>query len=184
MPNVAANVTVGKPKVTGGIFVAPTGTALPTNATTALNAAYTTLGYSGKDGLTNKIENSTTDIVAWGGDTVLTVTTSRKETFEYVLIEALNEAVLIEVFGAANVTNTAGAIAVKHNGVELPIKQYVFEMLMTGSKIKRISIPLGKVVGVEDVVYADGAEVAYKVTLATFPDSAGNTAYEFIAAAA
>ena len=183
MPNVAANVTVGKPKVTGGIFVAPTGTALPTNASTALNAAYVSLGYVGDAGLVNAIDTQTADIIAWGGDTVLTVKTSRSETFQYTLVEALNESVLAEVFGSANVTSTAGVIAVKHNGVELPNKQYVFEMLMTGGKIKRISVPLGKVTAVDNVTYVDGEPVAYAVTLTTFPDASGNTAYEWISAA-
>ena len=77
MPNLATNVTVGKPKASGGVYSAPTGTALPTDATTALNAAFTSLGYCSDDGLTNSIELENAEIKAWGGDTVLTVRTSR-----------------------------------------------------------------------------------------------------------
>ena len=39
MANSINNVVVGKPLVTGGISVAPLGTVLPTDATTALDAS-------------------------------------------------------------------------------------------------------------------------------------------------
>lgn len=44
MPNTA-NVTTGKPKVAGAVYRAPSGTALPTDASTALAAAYLDMGY-------------------------------------------------------------------------------------------------------------------------------------------
>ena len=52
-PNNAQNVSVAKPKVGGAIFVAPLGTDLPTDATTALDAAFQNVGYISEDGLTN-----------------------------------------------------------------------------------------------------------------------------------
>lgn len=52
-PNNAQNVSVAKPKVGGAVFVAPVGTDLPTDATTALNAAYQNVGYISEDGVVN-----------------------------------------------------------------------------------------------------------------------------------
>ena len=43
--NNASNVTAAKPKIGGAIYMAPTGTELPTDAETALNAAFVNLGF-------------------------------------------------------------------------------------------------------------------------------------------
>ena len=61
-----------KPKTTGAIWVAPVGSTLPTDATTALDAAFKCLGYASEDGVTNANSPDTDTVKAWGGDTVLT----------------------------------------------------------------------------------------------------------------
>ena len=40
MANTATNVTTGKPKITGGVWVAPRTATLPTDAVSALSADY------------------------------------------------------------------------------------------------------------------------------------------------
>ena len=65
----SANVNAGKPAATGAIFVAPLGTTLPTDATTAKNGAFVELGYVSEDGVTNSNSTNSADIKAWGGDT-------------------------------------------------------------------------------------------------------------------
>lgn len=180
MANSSANVSVGKPTAAGGIFSGPTTATLPVNATTALPADFVGLGYVSDEGLTNGIEVDSTNITAWGGDTVLTVTTSRTETFAWTFIET-NELVLKEVYGQANVTKTGTALTVIHNSKALPRRAYVFEILLTGNKVKRIVVPAGQITEVGEVVYVDGEPIGYPVTLTTYPDTAGNTVYEYIA---
>ena len=53
MANVVANVTTGKPKVSGAIYRAALGTTLPTDATTALGDGFACLGYVSEDGFVN-----------------------------------------------------------------------------------------------------------------------------------
>lgn len=176
-----SNVTAAKPKVGGGIYSAPLGTALPTDATTALNTAFKNLGYVSEDGVTNSDERSTDDIKAWGGDTVNTVQTEKKDTFKYTLIEALNIDVLKEVYGDSNVSGTlATGITIKSNSKELEAHSIVIETVLTDNALKRIVLPNAKVTEVGEITYGDSDNVGYETTVACYPDSDGNTHYEYI----
>lgn len=144
------NVTTAKPKIDGAIYSAPKGTALPTDAKTALNVAFKPLGYISEDGLKNKNSPKSDSIKAWGGDTVATVQTEKEDTFSYTLIEALNVEVLKEVYGADNVTGTLKTgITVKANSKELIEHPVVIDMTVRDGVFKRIVIPQGKYLKLE-----------------------------------
>ena len=179
--NTSTNVTAGKPKVGGAIFRAPLGTTLPTNATSDLASSFVCLGYVSEDGLTNDNSPESDDIKAWGGETVLTVQSSKDDKFGFTLIEALNADVLKTVYGDANVTGAlATGITVKANTKDLTEYVWAIDMVLRGGALKRIVIPNGKVAEVGTITYADGDAVGYEVTLGTAPDTDGNTHYEYI----
>lgn len=179
--NNALNVSVGKPMAAGGVYAAALPVAPPTNAVDPLPSVFVGLGYCSDDGLTNSVDISTETVTAWGGDAVLTVRTSQSETFSWTFIESLNAEVLKQVYGADNVVEGADGIAFAHSTAELPAQCYVFEILMTGNKIKRIVVPNGKITEIGDVTYTDGDPIGYEVTLACSPDAQGVTVYEYIA---
>ena len=88
MANTAGYVTTGKPNIGGSVWVAPKGTTLPTNATTALDTTkFTCLGYVSEDGLENNNEMDVSAIKAWGGNIVYRSLTELSDEFSLALIE-------------------------------------------------------------------------------------------------
>lgn len=174
-----SNVAAGKPKVGGAVSVAPTGTALPTDATTNLNSAFVNLGYISEDGMTQEITRDSENIKAWGGDTVLTSQTDFSETFSFTLIEILNPDVKKVIFGDDNVTgDIATGLTAKVNSKELPARSFVVEMIQN-SNLVRIVIPNGKVSELGEISYTDGEAAGYEVTITALPDATGNCSYEY-----
>ena len=181
MANTASNVSAGKPKISGAIYAAPKGTTLPTDTTTALDAAFKGLGYCSDDGLTNGTNLETTDIKAWGGNTVLNIQTSKDDTFQFTLIEVLNEDVLKFVYGAGNVTgNLDEGLQVTVNNEDVEEVAIVIDMVMRGNVAKRIVIPDCKISEIADIVYSDNDAVGYQTTVTCMPDTSGNYHYEYL----
>ncbi len=174
------NVTTSKPKVGGAAYCAPVGTALPTDASTALNAAFKPLGYISDEGLTNANSPSGGSIKAWGGDTVQTYLSDKPDTFAFALIEALNLDVLKAVYGSTNVSGTlTTGITVNANSAAQDACSWVFETVLKGA-VKRIVVPQASITALADIVYGDEDAVGYGITITALPDDDANTHYEYI----
>ena len=181
MAQTVGNVSAGKPALASGVYRAPSGTTLPTDASTALAQAYVALGYCGEGGVVNSNSPSSTDIKAWGGDTVLTLQEEKTDTFQCTLIEALNVEVLKAVYGSSNVTGTlADGLTVNATSDEQEEAVWVIEMLLNSNTVKRIVIPHGKISEIGDISYTDSDAIGYEITITALPGSTGKTHYEYI----
>ena len=181
MANNALNVSAGKPKVTGAVWLAPIGSTLPTDSSTALDVAFKCLGYCGEDGLVNANSPETENVLAWGGDVVLTTLTEKPDTFQFKLLEMLNLEVLKTVYGDGNVTGTLDA------GVKVDVKaeqpsdySWVFELVMRGGVLKRIVVPQAAISEMDDIEYTDSDAAGYNITITATPDTNGCTHIEYL----
>lgn len=184
-PNNAQNVSVAKPKVGGAIFVAPLGTELPTDATTALDVAFENVGYISEDGVVNTNSPDTDTIKEWGGASVGKIDNGKDDTWQFTMIEALNLAALKLVYGPDNVSGTLKeGITIKANSNEQADVCMVIDMILKGGALKRVVLPSAGVSEVGEVTYAATSAIGHQTTLLATPDAEGNTHYEYIKSAA
>jgi hypothetical protein len=174
----AANVRVGKPKSTGGVYAGALAAVAPDDAATALDVGFASLGYVSEEGVTQTKGIETETMVAWGGDEVRVMKTSDALSYSLTLIET-SPAVLAEYFGADNVATVTGVTTVSVNGTELPRRSYVFELLDGDSAI-RVYLPVAQITNTDDITFVDGEPIGFPITISAYPDEAGNKAYWFL----
>jgi hypothetical protein len=186
MANSVANVTPGKPKVTGAIYTAlvsanPT---IPTDATTDLASGFECVGYISEDGVKRAKEISAETIKAWGGDTVLITRTENSTNFTWKMIEYLSDIVQKVAYGSTNVTGTLSTgMTVKdvpsYSGEE---RVWVIDQIMAGNVKSRTVIPKADITSIGEIAYTDADAAGIEVTVNAKPDSTGAAVYEYLKA--
>jgi hypothetical protein len=171
----ADNVRVGS---TGGVFVAPSGTTLPTNATTALNVAFENLGYMDENGVAVAIDEEIQNIRAWqNGVTVRTVKSGQTTTITFTPMET-NSVVLNEWMPGGFSANT-GEISAEQSTT----KPWIVQVEDQGNDI-RLVVPSGQLTTRGTVTFSNGAAVTYPFTITCYPDGSGVEVYYYIASEA
>lgn len=180
--NNKENVSLGKPKASGFIYRAPAGTDIPMDATTKLPDTFECVGYVGEDGVTQSTDTDKTEVKDAGGVTVLSVITSYAETYQFVMLE-LNKVSATVRYGSDAVETTGDSMTITHKMPSGESAVFVFELLCTGNKARRIVVPDATPNEFGDTQYHVGDAVAYDVTLAANPDDKinGGTSREYIA---
>ena len=179
--NNAQNVSVAKPKINGAVFRAPLGTSVPTSASETLNSAFKCMGYISNDGVTNSNSPSTSEIKAWGGDTIANPQTDRPDKYKMKFVEVLNTEVLKAIYGDDNVVGESldDGIAVAADSSELPECAWVIDSVLRGNVLDRIVIARGKITELADIVRKDDEVIGFDATISTVPGSDGKTHHEY-----
>lgn len=158
----SSNVDVA---VTGALSKAPTGTAAPTNSTTALPAAWVDHGYLSEDGVTENRERDSNEIAAWqNGDIVRTVYTKGKFTINATMIETKKETV--ETFYGSAVNPLDGSVEI--NPIETGGRHSWVLDYIDGDKFVRLYLPDAEVTEVGEVTIAGTDAVGYEITIMAY----------------
>lgn len=177
--NNQSNVSTGKGTKGGYIFSAPTGTALPTDYSSKLNAAFTCLGFISEDGYVESVEEDSNDLVDMNGDLMDSTNSNRVESAQFTLAE-IKADVLKRMYGEDNVTDENGMITVKHNADSHPTFAYVLELILKDNRRWRKVIPLGKSAELDDLTIASSELCQRALTMKYLTDSNGQTCYDYI----
>ena len=182
----ATKVIIGAPnqKTTGAIKCGPVGTELPTDSSTALDAAFLDGGYVSDSGVEFDGKFSTNDIVDWNGDTVRSLVKSAECSVSWDSIQ-MDERDIKNTFGDDHVTVTAatttkGTEYAVHVDSKLPAaRSWVIDMA-DGSAIARIVIPNGQNIPDIKMSFKSSDVIKFPVALTCYPDSAGNKVYFYL----
>lgn len=185
----SANVTFSKPGTStnksGYIWVAPLGTAVPTDATAELDKAFVGLGYLSEDGLTEPASfEPGDDIVAAGGDTVAQADPTFSKTWTGTCIEALNEDLLKVAYGSTNVTVTSpsttdGSITIKEQAGDIEHHVIVIDEMLKGGRRRRNVMADATFLITGDISHVHTALVNFEFTITAYPtaDNPAQTQY-------
>lgn len=176
----SANVTFSKPGTSanksGYIWVAPRGTAVPTDATSELSSAFVGLGYLSEDGLVEPASyEQGDDIVAAGGDTVAQADPTFSKKWTGTCIEALNKDLLKVAYGSNNVTVVdpteakEGTITIKEQAGDLEHHAIVIDEMLKGARKRRNVMADATFLITGDITHVHTALVNFDFTINAYP---------------
>ena len=127
----------------GHVYVAPAGTALPTDLT-ALDPKYVDLGYVTEDGVGFSFSREVEDLNAWQGDSIRILSTKEPASTTFSLMQT-NSTVMTVAFGGGEITETGTA----------PNKVYTFTPPKLGTNTERVLV----------IEFTDGAAITYRYVI-------------------
>lgn len=177
----AAQVTVGSAAATGAIFIAPKGTTLPTDASTALANTFVLLGFTSDAGVQISESSSTEAIRAWEGRTeVYNVRTEYTESVSFTPIQCNSDVAKLTWGDDKVVTGSNGALTIKHHGGTLEPVVVAIETTPREGIVRRYTGTFQLTERGE--VTLDGTQVdGRQLSFDAIPDASGVTMYEYSA---
>lgn len=162
--------------VSGIVSTAPKGTALPTDATTALNVAFTDVGEIGEDGVEESWDDSQTDVKNNKGVTVRRIINETALTVQLTMLETT--ATTLEAYYPGSTVTGSGPYSLAIKAPTTDPRSWVLDEV-DGDKQERLVIPDGQVTSRGPITYAASGAKQYQITITCYPDASGNLAYKY-----
>jgi hypothetical protein len=160
----------------GYVYVAPDGTTLPTDYSTALGSTFKNLGFVSSDGIEPNEEVNSERITDMNGDLVYVAVSSRYETFKLTFIE-INEQVLSTLYGA---TASSGTITSEHKAPTGDSLVFVFELVLRDGRRWRRILPCGQITERKERNLVASTTYGIETTISANADSSGRTVIDYI----
>lgn len=174
----ADNINNASAMTGGALYVAPKGTTVPTDATTALANAYKALGYTAKDGFKMKIDRETVSWDTWESDDTVEIDTKHTVTTTVTPMETFAEDVAKLMFGSSNVVVASGAVTkITVDGDSLDECVLVVEMRLRNGKKCRVVLPRWKITSQGELTFNRQDPITSELQGKGLPDSSGGKAY-------
>ena len=178
--NNTANVSVTKGVLGGYCFVAPLGTTLPTDATTALDNAFVNVGFISDEGITHAKSASNTNFFDINSTTIETATSEIERTLQLKFVE-MNAVAMGEAYGNDNVTTANDLITYLDTDSEMPHKAMVLELVLKNGRRYRRVFPDVKVTEWGDQVDVSTELAGFDLTYTKYADANGRYEYGYVA---
>lgn len=182
--NNGKRVAAAKPKIGGGLYWAPLGTALPTDASTTLAAEYIPLGPIHEEGITPSRDTSVEKVKEWDGSTLAQLLSDESRSFETLLYGVHDADVLRYLFSDANVEvvaasgETGTTISVKDVGGKPENAVLVMEMQYRGVKMRKV-LPDADATITGEEAYQGSALMGFTLSVECLKDDSGVRVYEY-----
>ena len=164
--------------ISGSVYVAPTGSTAPDDATTALDAAFVDLGALTEDGISLSPSRSVENIRAWqAAKAVRTVVTEDELQIGFSLMQWSDDTIALAfgggTFSVANVTETK---YVPPAAGTVDERSFVFEWV-DGSVNNRLYVPRGMVTEVSEIQVTKTSAVELALTVEVLGSSPDDFEY-------
>lgn len=170
----AGNIGVAKGRPGGYAVVAPAGTDLSAleDVTKTLKEIIDggqvpgakSLGYISQDGLTWSTDTDSEDTPDWGGNVIDSTMSSYSESAKVTFLES-RDSVLKTVYGDDNVTAAKGITTVRHNANFTKPHVYVFDNIISSTKVKRSIVPEDRIFERDDLSQNNSDLLGYAPTI-------------------
>ena len=160
---------LGTGRATGMFYHATAGTALPTDPSTSLAAAWTEVGDVSDAGITLALNKTSTNLRNWANVIKRVILTDHSETVQAPIMDTTEES-LKTVVGSKNVTKSGGVVTVNLSDGDLPAEEAFLFVMKDGDDLIMIGCSYGQVTAVENVAFQPGSAINWTPTITATGD--------------